>query len=167
MTSIFKYNRPWVHNLTFKRKKSMKAPRLSFFIQFPYKSVSYKFSDDAQYIHIRWLSSYLPLPTRIMSISIQSYILHVYKNSEIGPESIEWASALERWRNITTDVDDGYVNCPSIHETNKRFSIVVHPKEGPSEALESVPNRWNALRLRPCVIITRYTAQNEYRSKTA
>lgn len=40
--------------------------------------------------------------------------------------------------NITTDVDDGYVNWPSIHETNKRFSIVVCPKEGPSRTMAPV-----------------------------
>lgn len=46
-----------------------------------------------------------------------------------------WNELWERWRNITTDVDDGYVNWPSIHETNKRFSIAIRSKEGPFEAL--------------------------------
>ncbi|CAG4986641.1 unnamed protein product [Colias eurytheme] len=67
-------------------------------------------------------------------------IFHVQKNSGIGFLLNRWNEAKgpwEIWRNITTDVYDGYVNWPSIHKANKRFRIVVHPKEGPSKALPS------------------------------
>lgn len=68
-----------------------------------------------------------------------SDIPRAQKQSIRLPTGIDGTTPWKRWRNITTDVDDGYVNWPSIHETNKRFSIVVWPKEGSSKALAPIP----------------------------
>lgn len=81
-------------------------------------------------------------PTRTAEFnSGLSDIPRAQKQSIRLPAGIDGTTPWEGWRNITTDVDDGYVNWPSIHETNKRFSIVVWPKEGPSKALAPIPSR--------------------------
>lgn len=63
---------------------------------------------------------------------------------------IDGTTPWKRWRNITTDVGDGYVNQPSIHETNKRFSVVVCQKRV-LRVLWALPRHWRGLSVpQPC-----------------
>lgn len=91
-----------------------------------------------------------------------SDIPRAQKQSIRLPVGIDGTTPQKRWRNITTDVDDGYVNWASIHETNKRFSIVVCPKEGSSEALTPIPSGVRTVHTGPQPLLSLDMVQNEH-----